>query len=50
MDTKKYEAYKDALEAAKNLDDKELISAITARAIAENGLDDDVELLIKYHT
>ena len=50
MDNDKYSAYSDALDAAKDLHDKDLADAIKARIIAENGTnDEDVDTLLKYH-
>ena len=50
MDDKKYSAYSEAMEAAKDMHDKELLNAIKARVIAENGADDeDVKTLFDYH-
>lgn len=50
MDIQIYDRYKDALEAAKDLDDKETLEKIKSRLVADYGPDDDVETLIKYHT
>lgn len=50
MDNTTYDRYKDALDAAKDSGDKEMLEKIKARAIADHGSDEDVDLLFKYHT
>ena len=50
MDKTTYDRYKDALDAAKSMDNKELVDQIKAQVIATHGTkDDDVDTLFKYH-
>lgn len=51
MDIQTYDRYRDALEAAKDMDDKETLEKIKSRLVADYGPgEDDVETLFKYHT
>ena len=50
MDNTTYDRYKDALDAAKDSGDKEVLEMIKARVVADHGSDEDVDLLFKYHT